>query len=196
MEVGLGGRLDSTNIVRPEVCAITSISLDHVATLGDTVEKIAFEKAGIIKSGVPVVAAPNSGRGHGGYRARGRRAGRAAGARRERVVGLQAGLRPLGPVVRCRGPARHLPASHSAARRPPACQRRDRHSGGRISARPLRHTRGQHRERHSRRPAGPRASTSCPPTAARWWWTAPTIPTLWPGWQRRSGTSSNSIVLS
>ncbi len=60
MEVGLGGRLDSTNIVRPEVCAITSISLDHVATLGDTVEKIAFEKAGIIKPGVPVVAAPNS----------------------------------------------------------------------------------------------------------------------------------------
>ena len=60
MEVGLGGRLDSTNIVRPEVCAITSISLDHVATLGDTVEKIAFEKAGIIKPGVPVAAAPNS----------------------------------------------------------------------------------------------------------------------------------------
>ena len=46
--------------MRPEVCAITSISLDHVATLGDTVEKIAFEKAGIIKPGVPVVAAPNS----------------------------------------------------------------------------------------------------------------------------------------
>ena len=60
MEVGLGGRLDSTNIVRPEVCAITSISLDHVSILGDTVEKIAFEKAGIIKPGVPVVAAPNS----------------------------------------------------------------------------------------------------------------------------------------
>ena len=59
MEVGLGGRLDSTNIVRPEVCAITSISLDHVATLGDTVEKIAYEKAGIIKPGAPVAAAPN-----------------------------------------------------------------------------------------------------------------------------------------
>ena len=58
MEVGLGGRLDSTNIVKPRVCAITSISLDHVATLGDTVAKIAFEKAGIIKEGVPVVVAP------------------------------------------------------------------------------------------------------------------------------------------
>ena len=60
MEVGLGGRLDSTNIVNPEVCAITSISLDHVATLGDTVERIALEKAGIIKTGVPVVVAPQS----------------------------------------------------------------------------------------------------------------------------------------
>ena len=58
MEVGLGGRLDSTNIVSPQVCVITSISLDHVATLGDTVRKIALEKAGIIKPGVPVVVAP------------------------------------------------------------------------------------------------------------------------------------------
>ena len=60
MEVGLGGRLDSTNIVKPRVCAITSISLDHVATLGDTIAKIAFEKAGIIKEGVPVVVAPQT----------------------------------------------------------------------------------------------------------------------------------------
>ena len=58
IEVGLGGRLDSTNIVSPDVCAITSISLDHVATLGDTIELIAREKAGIIKRGVPVVVAP------------------------------------------------------------------------------------------------------------------------------------------
>ena len=58
MEVGLGGRLDSTNIVEPQVCAITSISLDHTATLGDTRAKIAFEKAGIIKAGAPVVVAP------------------------------------------------------------------------------------------------------------------------------------------
>ena len=58
IEVGLGGRLDSTNIVSPDVCAITPVSLDHVATLGDTVAKIAAEKAGIIKQGVPVVVAP------------------------------------------------------------------------------------------------------------------------------------------
>ena len=58
MEVGLGGRLDSTNIVAPQVCAITNISLDHTATLGDTRAKIAFEKAGIIKAGASVVVAP------------------------------------------------------------------------------------------------------------------------------------------
>jgi dihydrofolate synthase/folylpolyglutamate synthase len=53
-ETGLGGRLDATNIVTPLACAITNIALDHQQWLGDTVEKIAFEKAGIIKPGVPV----------------------------------------------------------------------------------------------------------------------------------------------
>ena len=60
IEVGLGGRLDSTNIVDPQVCVITSVSLDHVKTLGDTVEQIAREKAGIIKPGAPVVSAPQA----------------------------------------------------------------------------------------------------------------------------------------
>lgn len=55
VEVGLGGRLDCTNIITPELCVITNISLDHTQFLGDTVEKIAGEKAGIIKRGVPVV---------------------------------------------------------------------------------------------------------------------------------------------
>lgn len=55
IEVGLGGRLDSTNIIRPDLCIITNISLDHVQFLGDTPEKIAAEKAGIIKPGIPVV---------------------------------------------------------------------------------------------------------------------------------------------
>ena len=58
IEVGLGGRLDSTNILDPAVSVITSISLDHVATLGGTLEEIASEKAGIIKPGRPVVSAP------------------------------------------------------------------------------------------------------------------------------------------
>ena len=55
LEVGLGGRLDSTNVCNPLVTAITSISFDHMEQLGDSVEAIAREKAGIIKSGVPVV---------------------------------------------------------------------------------------------------------------------------------------------
>jgi len=55
IEVGLGGRLDSTNIIKPEISVITNIGLDHVTILGDTLAKIATEKAGIIKEGVPVV---------------------------------------------------------------------------------------------------------------------------------------------
>lgn len=55
IEVGLGGRLDSTNIITPEVSVITNIGLDHTQFLGDTLAKIAREKAGIIKKGVPVV---------------------------------------------------------------------------------------------------------------------------------------------
>jgi len=58
IEVGLGGRLDSTNIITPEVSAVTSISLDHTQILGDTVEKIAAEKAGIFKPGVPALTVP------------------------------------------------------------------------------------------------------------------------------------------
>jgi dihydrofolate synthase/folylpolyglutamate synthase len=54
-ETGLGGRLDSTNVVNPEIAVITSISLDHVNILGDTIEKIAMEKGGIIKDKKPVV---------------------------------------------------------------------------------------------------------------------------------------------
>ena len=58
IEVGLGGELDSTNVVAPSVCAITNISFDHVAVLGPTIESIARAKAGIIKPRVPVVLAP------------------------------------------------------------------------------------------------------------------------------------------
>ena len=55
VEVGLGGRLDCTNVVSPAVCAITSVGLDHTEILGPTIEEIAAEKAGILKPGVPVV---------------------------------------------------------------------------------------------------------------------------------------------
>jgi dihydrofolate synthase/folylpolyglutamate synthase len=57
-EVGLGGRLDATNVLTPEVSVITSLSLDHTYILGETLPEIAREKAGIIKQGVPVVSAP------------------------------------------------------------------------------------------------------------------------------------------
>lgn len=58
IETGLGGRLDATNIVNPILTIITSISLDHTEILGNTIEEIAREKAGIIKPGIPIVAGP------------------------------------------------------------------------------------------------------------------------------------------
>jgi len=58
LEVGLGGRLDATNVVKPDVCVITSLSLDHTEILGDSIAKIAVEKAGVIKHGCIVVSAP------------------------------------------------------------------------------------------------------------------------------------------
>lgn len=59
IETGLGGRLDTTNIITPILSVVTSIGLDHMDILGDTLEKIASEKAGIIKPGIPVVAGTN-----------------------------------------------------------------------------------------------------------------------------------------
>ena len=60
IEVGLGGRLDATNVVRPEVCVITSLSLEHTEVLGNTLAEIATEKAGIIKDGSMVVVSPQA----------------------------------------------------------------------------------------------------------------------------------------
>ena len=60
IEVGLGGRFDATNVIKkPEAVVITSISLDHIAILGDTIEKIAFEKCGIIKENTTVITSSN-----------------------------------------------------------------------------------------------------------------------------------------
>jgi dihydrofolate synthase/folylpolyglutamate synthase len=58
LEVGLGGRFDATNVVTPIVSVITSLSLDHMNLLGNTIEQIAFEKAGVIKLRIPIVSAP------------------------------------------------------------------------------------------------------------------------------------------
>lgn len=59
VEVGLGGRLDATNVLVPKVSIITNIGLDHTEILGNTLKKIAFEKAGIIKAGMPTITATN-----------------------------------------------------------------------------------------------------------------------------------------
>src|SRR5258708_33568367 len=67
LETGLGGRLDSTNIVRPIVSVLTSIDLDHQRILGNSLAEIAQEKAGIIKQGVPVVSAPQPAEVCGGF---------------------------------------------------------------------------------------------------------------------------------
>jgi dihydrofolate synthase/folylpolyglutamate synthase len=58
LEVGLGGRLDATNVVNPELCLFTCIALDHEGVLGEGLEKVAREKAGILKAGVPAVSVP------------------------------------------------------------------------------------------------------------------------------------------
>jgi dihydrofolate synthase/folylpolyglutamate synthase len=60
LETGMGGRLDATNVVEPLVSVLTPIGMDHAEWLGDTLGKIAFEKAGIIKTGIPVVSAPQA----------------------------------------------------------------------------------------------------------------------------------------
>lgn len=57
IEVGVGGKLDGTNVLVPQVCAITNVGLDHTDILGDTIEKIAADKAGIAKRGIPLVSA-------------------------------------------------------------------------------------------------------------------------------------------
>ena len=59
IEVGMGGRLDATNVVVPAACAIANVSIDHTRQLGESVVEIAGEKAGIIKPGVPVIVSPN-----------------------------------------------------------------------------------------------------------------------------------------
>ncbi|WP_439480035.1 bifunctional folylpolyglutamate synthase/dihydrofolate synthase [Chryseobacterium aquaticum] len=61
IEVGLGGRLDSTNIIKPLLSAITNVQLDHQNILGNTIEEIALEKAGIIKSNIPVISGDENG---------------------------------------------------------------------------------------------------------------------------------------
>jgi dihydrofolate synthase/folylpolyglutamate synthase len=105
LEVGLGGRFDATNVVRPEVSVITRIGLEHTDVLGADVEAIAFEKAGIIKPGVPVVT--------------GERYGPAAEVIRRRARALGAPLEVLegGPQEIARGVAALLRVLRDAVER-------------------------------------------------------------------------------
>jgi len=93
LEVGLGGRLDATNVVTPSVSVITSISYDHTQILGETLAQIAGEKAGIIKPGVPVVVAPQK---------------EEAGTVIERIAAERSS-----PLVQVGGEYHYAPLSHS-----------------------------------------------------------------------------------
>ncbi|MCY3018641.1 MAG: Mur ligase family protein [Planctomycetota bacterium] len=104
VEVGLGGRLDATNIITPLACGITNISFDHQVMLGNTLALIAREKAGIMKKGVPVVIAPQ--------------AAAAAQALEERAREVGAPCELVGRDIRCA-------AAAPVARRPDACAAED-----------------------------------------------------------------------
>ena len=104
LETGLGGRLDATNSCSPALTVITSISLDHMQYLGDTTEKIAAEKAGIIKPGIPVVFDPNDAAAARVIRNRAAELGCAAyEAYPPEGRRLRTGA-PDGPSVTCAGP--------------------------------------------------------------------------------------------
>ncbi|MGH7504819.1 MAG: bifunctional folylpolyglutamate synthase/dihydrofolate synthase, partial [Longimicrobiales bacterium] len=100
IEVGLGGRLDATNVILPAVTVLTNVSLDHVQLLGDSVEAVAREKAGIIKAGIPVVTGAD---------------GAALEIFRNRAREVGAPLEVLGPVAVTAGPAQTEVAIETAA---------------------------------------------------------------------------------
>jgi dihydrofolate synthase / folylpolyglutamate synthase len=102
LEVGLGGRLDATNVVTPELCVITPIDYDHQMFLGDTIEQIAAEKAGILKPGVPAVFAEQRPEAEGVLRAHAR--GPYAFSRDWAITNLMIDAR--GSRFRLRGPVR------------------------------------------------------------------------------------------
>jgi dihydrofolate synthase/folylpolyglutamate synthase len=107
LEVGLGGRLDATNVVTPVAAAITSVDLDHQAQLGSTIAEVAREKAGVIKQGVPVVVGPVAA-------AADRVIAEVAESRDARVVRVGEEIRVTSaggraPAVTIDTPSRHLP---------------------------------------------------------------------------------------
>lgn len=107
LETGLGGRLDSTNTCQPVACALTTLGLDHTEILGDTLELIAAEKAGILKPGVPAVYAPQE--------------PGAEAVLRQQAAAVGAPLRPAPPVLGLTPPAR-LAVPEAAGALPRPCQ--------------------------------------------------------------------------
>ena len=174
IEVGMGGRWDATNVADGTVAVITPVAMDHMQWLGDTIEEIATEKAGIIKPGATaVIAQQQVGRrrrdpaGAGRPRRRDRRP-RGVRVRRARP---RAGRRR--PAARAAGAARHLRGRVPAAvRRAPGVQRRVR-AGGR------RGVRGRCRDGHAGHEDGSTRSPSppaCRPRASTRTWSAPGSP--------------------
>src|SRR4051812_7404461 len=163
VEVGLGGTWDNTNVIDAEVAVVTPIGLDHVQYLGDTVAKIAAEKAGIIKPGAVAVLAAQpteaaaellrrAGEGGGADAPEGRGVGGGGGDDRPRRAGVGGGGPARGrrrPVPPPPGPRRRLRRDLPAApRRPPGPERRVRTGRGRGVLR--RHRRHRHARRRDR----------------------------------------------
>ena len=216
LEVGLGGRLDATNVVLPQVSVITPIDYDHEAFLGKSLEAIAGEKAGIIKPGVPVVIGPQRPAVEALLEARAAE----LGAPVSKVLRVDRGgpptRRPRQPLRRG-GPApraRRVPAG----RRAPGVERADRHRRAARSGDARRRHRRGHPAGALAGPAGVRLATSpkssstarttrpapgrwlatssaSMPAAASGWSTAPcaTRPSArWPAFCSRSPTRSFS----
>ena len=161
LEVGLGGRFDATNVIdAPAATIITPVSFDHPEFLGATVEKIAYEKAGILRRGAPAIIAEQE---EDALRVIEREALRVGAPR------IVAGTRLLRPrrarplhIRRPRRPAR--PAAAAPGRPPPARQRRDGDRGAARDRAGLADARA--RTRHCWRPTGPPACNAC--AAGRW----------------------------
>ena len=199
VEVGLGGEDDATNVLEAGVCVITPIGLDHTEWLGDTIEDIAWAKAGIIHKGATVVTAVQTEeamrpllralRGDGrDARPRGRRVRR----RRPRPRGRRSGADPAGPRRRLR---RGVPA---AVRRAPGAERRARAGRGRGVPR-----RGQGQAARPGRWSGRdsplsthRAGWNGSEARRRSCWTARTTRTAWPRRSARWRRSSRSVIWS
>ncbi len=162
LEVGLGGRYDATNVIeRPAATVITPVSIDHTEFLGATVEKIAYEKAGILRRGAPAIVAEQDERALARHRARGAEARRSAALRRARFLHpLRArparlrGRRRASSTCRCRG----WPAAISSA----TPRRRSRRC--RAIEPELRQSRAS--SAGSPRPSGRRGCSGC--AAGRW----------------------------